>query len=150
MQVPQRLQSCRPLKVGMGGTRTRLRGIYCVGYASKKSTWDLMPTISLPLSRWPHTDAVDGQQATAAPYLPGSPRRIGLFFVRLLRIWTVLRISSSRPMTGSSFPSRAACVKSRLYFSSAYSRRETMQQISSIFRHRNCETVMISQVQHQL
>jgi len=33
--------------------------------------------------------------------------------------WIVRRISSSRPMTGSSFPSRAACVRSRAYFFSA-------------------------------
>jgi len=77
--------------------------------------------VFLPLWRWLNQNqATVGQQSsTVPPHAPGSPRRMGLFFVRLLRIWTVLRISSSRPITGSSFPSRAACVKSRLYFWSA-------------------------------
>mmetsp|Transcript_23947 Transcript_23947/g.77068 ORF Transcript_23947/g.77068 Transcript_23947/m.77068 type:complete len:204 (+) Transcript_23947:2283-2894(+) len=44
---------------------------------------------------------------------PGSPTSTGLFFVRRLKICTVRRISSSRPMTGSNFPSRADWVKSR-------------------------------------
>ena len=34
---------------------------------------------------------------------PGSPMSTGLFFVRRERTWTTRRISSSRPMTGSSF-----------------------------------------------
>ena len=38
---------------------------------------------------------------------PGSPIRTGLFLVRRDRTWTVRRISSSRPMTGSSLPARA-------------------------------------------
>ena len=44
---------------------------------------------------------------------PGSPIRTGLFLLRLLRISMVRRISSSRPITGSNFPSLAAAVKSR-------------------------------------
>lgn len=63
---------------------------------------------------------------------PGSPRRIGLFFVRLLSICTVLRISSSRPITGSSLPSRAACVKSRLYFESACATQVDEEALSAI------------------
>ena len=43
---------------------------------------------------------------------PGSPIRTGLFFVRRLRIWITRRISSSRPITGSSLPSSAASVRS--------------------------------------
>jgi hypothetical protein len=39
---------------------------------------------------------------------PGSPISTGLFLVRRARIWMVRRISSSRPITGSSLPSRAA------------------------------------------
>ena len=49
---------------------------------------------------------------------PGSPTRHGLFLVRLLRIWISRVISFSRPTTGSSFPSAASCVRSRLYWSS--------------------------------
>ena len=50
---------------------------------------------------------------------PGSPMRTGLFFVRRLSTWMTRRISSSRPMTGSRMPFRAASVRSRPYFSSA-------------------------------
>ena len=50
---------------------------------------------------------------------PGSPISTGLFLVRRDRTWMVRRISSSRPMTGSSLPSRAASVRSRAYFFSA-------------------------------
>ena len=50
---------------------------------------------------------------------PGSPIRTGLFLVRRERTWTTRRISSSRPMTGSSFPASASAVRSRPYFSRA-------------------------------
>ncbi len=50
---------------------------------------------------------------------PGSPISTGLFFVRRESTWTTRRISSSRPITGSSFPLRADSVRSRPYFSSA-------------------------------
>ena len=50
---------------------------------------------------------------------PGSPISTGLFFVLLERIWMHLRISSSLPMTGSSFPAFAIAVKSFPYFSKA-------------------------------
>src|SRR4051812_13283673 len=51
---------------------------------------------------------------------PGSPMSTGLFFVRRERTWMTRRISSSRPMTGSSLPSPAAAVRSRPNFSSAW------------------------------
>ena len=51
---------------------------------------------------------------------PGSPMSTGLFFVRRESTWITRRISSSRPMTGSSFPSSASCVRSRPNFSSAW------------------------------
>ena len=44
---------------------------------------------------------------------PGSPIRTGLFFVRRDKTWIVRRISSSRPMTGSSLPFAASSVRSR-------------------------------------
>ena len=50
--------------------------------------------------------------------VPGSPISIGLFFVRRLKIWSTRRISSSRPITGSSLPLRAASFKLMAYFSS--------------------------------
>lgn len=50
---------------------------------------------------------------------PGSPISTGLFFVLLERIWIHLRISSSLPITGSSFPALAIAVRSFPYFSSA-------------------------------
>ena len=46
---------------------------------------------------------------------PGSPIKTGLFFVRLDSTCTVRLISSSRPITGSSLPSRAMAVKSCAY-----------------------------------
>src|SRR5262249_5337506 len=50
---------------------------------------------------------------------PGSPIRTGLFLVRRDRTWTTRRISSSRPITGSSLPWAANCVRSRPYLASA-------------------------------
>ena len=50
---------------------------------------------------------------------PGAPISTGLFLVRRERIWITRRISSSRPMTGSSLPCWASAVRSRPYFSSA-------------------------------
>ena len=43
---------------------------------------------------------------------PGSPISTGLFFVFLDRIRIILRISASRPITGSNFCSRAFSTKS--------------------------------------
>ena len=51
---------------------------------------------------------------------PGSPISTGLFLVRRCKTWIVRRISSSRPITGSSLPCPASAVKSRVYFSSAW------------------------------
>ncbi len=51
---------------------------------------------------------------------PGSPISTGLFLVRRDSTWMTRRISSSRPITGSSFFSRAIFVRSRPYFSSAW------------------------------
>ncbi len=57
---------------------------------------------------------------TAVLPTPGSPISTGLFFVRRDSTWTTRRISVSRPMTGSSLPSRACSVRSTPYFSSAW------------------------------
>ena len=67
----------------------------------------------------PHGVHQGAPSATAVLPTPGSPMRTGLFLVRRDRIWMARRISSSRPMTGSSFPSRAAAVRSRAYLASA-------------------------------
>ena len=48
---------------------------------------------------------------------PGSPKRIGLFFVRRDKICKTRRISSSRPITGSIFPAFANSFKFLPYFS---------------------------------
>ena len=47
---------------------------------------------------------------------PGSPTNSGLFLVLRERICSVLRISSSRPITGSSFPAAANSFKFFAYF----------------------------------
>ena len=50
---------------------------------------------------------------------PGSPTNMGLFFVRRLSMCKVLRISSSRPITGSSFPALAISFRFFAYLLSA-------------------------------
>ena len=50
---------------------------------------------------------------------PGSPINTGLFFVRRCRICIARRISSSRPITGSSLPCCARSVTSTVYLFSA-------------------------------
>ena len=50
---------------------------------------------------------------------PASPMRTGLFLVRRDRMRTTRRISSSRPMTGSSLPSLASLMRSREYLERA-------------------------------
>ena len=50
---------------------------------------------------------------------PGSPISTGLFLVRRCSTWMVRRISSSRPITGSSLPLSARSVRSWVYFFSA-------------------------------
>ena len=54
---------------------------------------------------------------TALLPTPGSPMSTGLFLVRRLMICMMRSISVPRPITGSSSPSCAALVRSRLYFS---------------------------------
>ena len=51
---------------------------------------------------------------------PGSPISTGLFLVRRESTCMTRRISSSRPITGSSLPARASSVRSRPYFLSAW------------------------------
>ena len=53
--------------------------------------------------------------AMAVLPVPGSPISIGLFFVLRLRICRTRRISSSRPITGSSLPLRARSFKLMAY-----------------------------------
>ena len=50
---------------------------------------------------------------TAVLPTPGSPISTGLFLVRRDSTWITRRISSSRPITGSSLPLRARSVRSR-------------------------------------
>ena len=66
----------------------------------------------------PLGDALDDRGLAHA----GSPSRTGLFFVRRERISIVCSISSARPITGSSLPSRACSVRSRPYSSSVLCR----------------------------
>ena len=51
---------------------------------------------------------------------PGSPISTGLFLVRRCSTWIVRRISSSRPITGSSLPCSARSVRSIVYLSRAW------------------------------
>ncbi len=72
-----------------------------------------------PSGTSPRTMRWASPSAMAVLPTPGSPMSTGLFFVRRLRTWMTRRISSSRPMTGSSLPSRAASVRSRPYLARA-------------------------------
>ncbi len=68
---------------------------------------------SLRAIRWAKPSAI------AVFPTPGSPINTGLFLVRRESTWIKRRISSSLPITGSSFPSRARRVRSAPYFSKA-------------------------------
>ncbi len=72
-----------------------------------------------PSGTSPRTIRWASPSAMAVLPTPGSPMSTGLFFVRRLRTWMTRRISSSRPMTGSSLPARAASVRSRPYLARA-------------------------------
>mmetsp|Transcript_94625 Transcript_94625/g.276610 ORF Transcript_94625/g.276610 Transcript_94625/m.276610 type:complete len:297 (-) Transcript_94625:170-1060(-) len=50
---------------------------------------------------------------------PGSPMMMGLFLVRRAKTWITRLISSSRPITGSSFPASPSATRSWPYFASA-------------------------------
>ncbi len=75
-------------------------------------SWRLSGTSPLTM-RWARPSTI------AVLPTPGSPISTGLFLVRRESTWMVRRISSSRPITGSSLPARAASVRSREYFFSA-------------------------------
>jgi hypothetical protein len=99
---------------------------------SSNSPRNLAPAISAPRSSEmtffslsvsgtsPRTMRWASPSTMAVLPTPGSPIRTGLFLVRRLRTWMTRRISSSRPMTGSSLPARASAVRSRPYFSRAW------------------------------
>ena len=99
---------------------------------SSNSPRYLLPATSAPMSSAtsrlflspsgtsPLTMRCASPSAMAVLPTPGSPMRTGLFFVRRERTWMTRRISSSRPMTGSSLPLRASSVRSRLNRSSAW------------------------------
>ena len=61
---------------------------------------------------WLDTMSCAKPSATAVLPTPGSPISSGLFFWRRERICMTRSISPARPMTGSSLPSRAFCVRS--------------------------------------
>src|SRR5664279_454332 len=63
--------------------------------------------MSLETIRWARPSTI------AVLPTPGSPISTGLFLVRRESTWMTRRISSSRPITGSSFPCSAISVRSR-------------------------------------
>jgi len=99
---------------------------------SSNSPRNLLPAISAPRSSAttrlslrlsgtsPETMRCASPSTIAVFPTPGSPISTGLFLVRRESTWTTRRISSSRPITGSSLPARAIAVRSRLYFASAW------------------------------
>ena len=91
--------------------------------------------------RWANPSAI------AVLPTPGSPTNIGLFLVRRERIWSTRRISSSRPMTGSSLPLWANWVRflayllRELYVSSAEAEVTRSPLRSSAITCSNCFSV---------
>ena len=70
----------------------------------------VMTRLSLSVSGTsPRTIRWARPSAMAVLPTPGSPISTGLFLVRRLRTWMTRRISSSRPMTGSSLPGAGLC-----------------------------------------
>ena len=98
---------------------------------SSNSPLYLAPATSAPMSRLntrfrlrssgtsPLTIRWAMPSAMAVLPTPGSPIRMGLFLVRRLRICSTRRISSSRPITGSSLFSLASWFRSLAYLFSA-------------------------------
>ena len=90
---------------------------------SSNSPWYLAPAMRAPRSReyifldfrfsgtWPSTIFCAIPSEMAVFPTPGSPTSIGLFFVLLLSICNTRLISSSLPMTGSSFPAAALSLR---------------------------------------
>ena len=70
-----------------------------------------------PSGTSPRTIRCASPSTTAVLPTPGSPISTGLFFVFLERMRTTLRISASRPITGSSFWFLARSTMSYPYFS---------------------------------
>ncbi len=63
---------------------------------------------------------------------PGSPMRMGLFFLRRERIWAMRSSSFSRPTMGSSRPSWASRVRSRPKFSKAGVLQSDLGRLSAV------------------
>ena len=94
---------------------------------SSNSPWYFAPAMSAPMSSektlrflrfsgtCPFTILMAMPSLMAVLPTPGSPTNIGLFLVLRERICRTLLISSSRPMTGSSFPLAAASLRSTAY-----------------------------------
>ena len=99
---------------------------------SSNSPRNLAPAISEPISRdstflsfrpsgtSPLTMRWARPSTMAVLPTPGSPISTGLFFRRRCNTWMVRRISSSRPITGSSLPASARSVRSIVYLDRAW------------------------------
>ena len=86
--------------------------------ALKSSATTCLPARVLGTS--PRTIRCANPSTMAVFPTPGSPIKTGLFLVRRLKTWMTRRISSSRPITGSSLPCAASWVRLRPYFSNAW------------------------------
>ena len=98
---------------------------------SSNSPLYLAPAINCPISNAniifdfkfsgtsPFTIRMAKPSAMAVLPTPGSPTKMGLFLLLLDKICRVLLISSSRPITGSSFPALAISFKFFAYLFNA-------------------------------
>ena len=84
--------------------------------APRSSVYSCLSLIVSGTSPW--TIFWASPSTTAVLPTPGAPTRTGLFFVRRESTCITRSISFSRPMTGSSLPSRAAAVRLRPNWSS--------------------------------
>ena len=89
---------------------------YCVPASSPEISIEIISLFLIAAGTSPFTMAWASPSTTAVFPTPASPTRTGLFFVRRERISEVSWISLLRPITGSSFPSRASCVRLRPSF----------------------------------
>mmetsp|Transcript_51035 Transcript_51035/g.124337 ORF Transcript_51035/g.124337 Transcript_51035/m.124337 type:complete len:477 (-) Transcript_51035:666-2096(-) len=93
---------------------------------SSNSPWSLAPAMRAPMSRLmmrqpcstegtsPATMRAASPSTMAVLPTPGSPMRAGLFLERRASTRITREISSSRPITGSTLPSRTSCTRSVL------------------------------------
>ena len=125
-----------PMRVCISSMKTMMSGFCCSSLMMQRRRSSNCPRYFVPattlarssttrrffqrvrLMRWPTMRCARPSTMALLP-TPGSPMRMGLFFLRRFSICARRSISFSRPTTGSSSPSAAICVRSVPKLSSA-------------------------------